>query len=68
MEELKKYCLDDVRLTKNVYEYGCKEGKIYFTSSWDFKTHEVPVNWKQATDDLLNKKTGPRTDFPASLF
>ena len=68
MDELKKYCLEDVRLTKNVYDYGCREGKIYFTSTWDFKTHEVPVNWKQATDDFLNKKTGPRTDFPASLF
>jgi len=68
MEELKKYCLDDVRLTKNVYEFGCKEGKIYFTSTWDFKTHEVPVNWKRSTDDFLSKKTGPQTSFPASLF
>ncbi len=68
MEELKKYCLDDVRLTKNVYEYGCKEGNIFFTSTWDFKTHEVPVNWNQATDDFLNKKTRTQNNFPASLF
>jgi len=68
MEELKKYCLDDVRLTKNVYEYGLREGKIYFTSTWDFKTYEIPVNWKQATEELLAKKTAPKTDFPTSLF
>ncbi len=68
MEELKKYCLDDVRLTKNVYEFGCKEGKIHFTSTWDFKTHEVPVDWKRSTDDFLSKKIGPQTSFPASLF
>ena len=68
MEELKKYCLDDVRLTKNVYEYGCREGKIYFTSTWDFKTYEIPVNWKQATAEFLQKKNAPKTDFPTSLF
>jgi hypothetical protein len=68
MEELKKYCLDDVRLTKNVYEYGCREGKIYFTSTWDFKTHEIPVNWKQATAEFLRKKNALQNDFPTSLF
>lgn len=69
MEELKKYCTDDVRLTKDVYEYGCREGKILFTSTWDFKTYEIPVQWKQATRSFLdkNKKTAP-TDFPTSLF
>ena len=68
MEELKKYCMDDVRLTKNVYEYGCREGKVYFTSTWDFKTYEIPVNWKQATEEFLKKKSASQTDFPTSLF
>jgi hypothetical protein len=57
-----------VRLTKNVYEYGCREGKIYFTSTWDFKTYEIPVNWKQATEGFLTQKKSPKTDFPTSLF
>ncbi|MBI4711115.1 MAG: hypothetical protein HY767_01425 [Candidatus Omnitrophica bacterium] len=68
MEELKKYCLDDVRLTKNVYEYGCREGKVYFTSTWDFKTYEIPVDWKKTTGEFLGKKSAPKTDFPTSLF
>jgi len=68
MDELKKYCLDDVRLTKDIYEYGCREGKIFFTSSWDFKTYEIPVHWKQATETFLNKKKDNKTDFPSSLF
>ncbi len=68
MDELKKYCMDDVRLTKNVYEYGCREGKIYFTSTWDFKTHEIPVNWEQTTGEFLREKSMPNTDFPTSLF
>ncbi len=68
MEELKKYCLDDVRLTKTIYEYGCREGKVFFTSSWDFKTYEIPVNWRQETEGFLNKKKEGGTDFPSSLF
>jgi len=53
-----------VRLTKKCYEYGCRENKIYFTSTWDFKTYEIPVNWKQATEEFLNRKgAAPKTDF-----
>lgn len=69
MDELKKYCLDDVRLTKGVYEFGCREGKILFTSTWDFKTYEVPVNWKQTAEEFLSKKNkAAENDFPTSLF
>jgi len=32
MDELKKYCLDDVRLTRDLYEYGLKNGEIKFTA------------------------------------
>lgn len=68
MDELKKYCLDDVRLTKEVYEYGCREGKVLFTSSWDFKTYEVPVNWARTADELMSKKNAAAEHFPTSLF
>ncbi|HOW87950.1 MAG TPA: ribonuclease H-like domain-containing protein [Candidatus Omnitrophota bacterium] len=67
MDELKKYCQDDVRLTKDIYEYGCREGKIFFTSTWDFKTYEIPVSWKKTAEALLGK-TAPKADFPTSLF
>jgi uncharacterized protein YprB with RNaseH-like and TPR domain len=29
-EKVKKYCLDDVRITKEVYEYALKNGKLIF--------------------------------------
>ena len=67
MEELKRYCLEDVRLTKEVYDYGCREGKILFTSTWDYKTYEIPVAWSQATAEFLNRSVVPNA-FPSSLF
>ena len=63
IEELKKYCLDDVRLTKEIYEYGCKNKKILFTSNRDWQTHEVPVNWG---DIKVPEKS--EEAFPNSLF
>ncbi len=68
MDELKKYCLEDVRITKEVFEYGCREGKILFTSTWDFKTYEIPVNWKKDAEALMKKSAMPSQDFPSSLF
>ncbi len=32
MDELKKYCLDDVWLTRDLYEYGLENGEIKFTA------------------------------------
>ncbi|HTL70932.1 MAG TPA: ribonuclease H-like domain-containing protein [Candidatus Eisenbacteria bacterium] len=66
MDELKKYCIDDVRLTKEVYEYGLKNGKISFISNRDYQTHEVPVQWGNAMRELKEKKE--TNAFPTSLF
>ena len=69
MDELKRYCLEDVRLTKEVYEYGCREGKILFTSNWDYKTYEIPVEWqKTAASILTGRAASQAAAFPASLF
>ena len=69
MDELKRYCQDDVRLTKDVYEYGCREGKILFTSSWDYQTYEIPVDWKAETDAIMQKGQATKAEaFPTSLF
>ena len=68
MEELKKYCLDDVRLTKEVYNYGCANAKVFFTSSWDFKTYEIPVAWATETEEFLRVTKPARAEFPTSLF
>jgi DEAD/DEAH box helicase domain-containing protein len=52
MNELKKYCLDDVRLTRDLYEYGLKNGEIKFTA----RDANLPyiktlrVNWLKSSE------------------
>ena len=67
MDELKKYCIDDVRITKDIYEYGLKHGKIFFVSNRDYQKYEVPINWGNAMNEIkAQKKT--ENAFPTSLF
>lgn len=69
MEALTRYCFDDVRLTREIYEVGCNTGKVLFTSTWDYKTYEIPVNWKRETEEILEKRAaGATPKFPTSLF
>ncbi len=37
VDKVKKYCLDDVRITKDLYEYALKEGKLIFKEGPKFK-------------------------------
>lgn len=67
MEELKRYCLDDVKLTREVFEYGLKNGHIKFISNRDYQTHEVPMDWVALVSALRDKKKNV-SSFPASLF
>lgn len=34
-EKLKKYCLQDVRVTADVYDYGLRTGKVKFRNKWN---------------------------------
>jgi DEAD/DEAH box helicase domain-containing protein len=67
MEELKRYCMDDVKITKEIYEYGLKHGKILFISNRDYQTHEVPVSWGLAASQKKAQQKAENS-FPTSLF
>lgn len=43
LEKLKSYCLSDVKITKELYEYGKREKKLYFTDR--FGKREIKVNF-----------------------
>lgn len=49
IEKLKRYCLDDVRLTKDLYEYGKKIGSVSYLSKDRLNKLTVNVSWQDPT-------------------
>lgn len=45
-EKLEKYCLDDVRITKEVFEYGAKNGELFYINKFSQAPAKVPVKWE----------------------
>lgn len=66
IDELKKYCLDDVRITKDVFEYVLKNKKLLFVSNRDYQKYEVPMDLTAAIAQLAGRKQ--ENAFPTSLF
>lgn len=44
-QKLKDYCLSDVKLTKELYEYGKLHGKVFYNTAGGRR--EIPVSWNQ---------------------
>ncbi|MCC7429591.1 helicase [bacterium] len=42
--EIEKYCIEDVRLTKEVYDFGKANGKVYFRDK-EGRKRVIPVDW-----------------------
>ncbi len=49
---IKKYCLDDVRLTKELFDYGKQHGKLFATNRYGSDKLEIPVFWPERKRDL----------------
>lgn len=50
MDDIKKYCLKDVEITRDLYEYGKKHGHLLFESLYEKQKRAVPVNWQKAPE------------------
>jgi DEAD/DEAH box helicase domain-containing protein len=46
LDELKSYCLDDVRVTRKIYEYAKEKGKVKYTDF--FQVKEIPLKISEA--------------------
>lgn len=57
--ELKKYCLDDVMFTKELFEYGVKTGEIFYLTPNGKMS--IKVNWKKYLEGEENNKDVPLT-------
>jgi len=51
LQELADYCLQDVKLTRDIYEYGAEHGELRFESRFG-GPGKVPVSWKKIGADL----------------
>jgi len=65
MEDLKRYCIDDVRITKEVFDYGLRNRKVTFFSNRDFMNHDVELDWSWSLED---DGAAEEQVFPTSLF
>jgi len=46
-----KYCLDDVKLTKELYDYGKAHGRLFATSRFSEEKLQIPVFWPERKRD-----------------
>jgi DEAD/DEAH box helicase domain-containing protein len=58
-DELKRYCLDDVMLTKELFQYGVDNGEIFYMSSRGKVS--LKVDWKKYLNGNGEKKDMPLT-------
>lgn len=58
MQELKDYCLNDVKVTKEVFEYGIEHGNISFFSKMGNQKKEIKVDWTKYKKPRASS-TGP---------
>ena len=48
-DELKKYCMDDVMVTKKLFDYGIEKGEIYYMN--EIGKIPIKVDWKKYLED-----------------
>ena len=53
-EEVKKYCLDDVRITKDIYEYALKNGLLKYKDAGAIKDIKLDVSkWETKSGSTI---------------
>lgn len=55
-EKLETYCLQDVRLTRDLYEFGKANGHLLFDSIVDGKRVAVPVKWNFSSEEEIRRR------------
>lgn len=61
IDELKKYCLDDVRITRDLYEHGLKNNEIKFTARDANLPYvkAIKVNWAKYNGSKIETAWAP---------
>ena len=54
IEKIKKYCIEDVRITKEIYEYALKHGKLHYMDGKDKKDIKIDTSsWGKAGGESM---------------
>jgi len=54
-EELKRYCMDDVMATKELFDFGASNNEIYYLT--EYGRAVIKVDWKKYLEDSGNSNT-----------
>jgi len=52
LDLITKYCLDDVKLTKELYDYGKQHGRLFGTNRFGNEKHQIMVFWPERKRDI----------------
>jgi len=54
IEKVKKYCLDDVRITKELYDYARKHGELKYSERGEIKPIKIDSNgWEETGSNTM---------------
>ena len=52
LDLITKYCLDDVKLTKEIYDYGKQHGRLFAMSRFSEEKLQIPVFWPERKREM----------------
>ncbi len=52
LDLITKYCLDDVKITKEVYDYGKQHGRLFAVNRFGTEKLQIPVFWPDRKKDV----------------
>lgn len=63
-DKIIKYCIDDVRITRDVYEFGKKNKQLFFKDLLKSTTRPFPVNFETAVAGAQAQRAGINLTLP----
>lgn len=63
MQELKDYCLNDVKVTKDIFDYGIENRKIYYLSKLGEERKELVVDWSDYREPDCSSSSNPPAQY-----
>lgn len=63
IKELREYCLNDVKVTKEIFDYGIQHGKINYLSKIGAQKKEITVDWKHLKNPPPLKDHTPQAQY-----